>query len=93
MAPTYIADIGKYPPGNVSICRKSPKDLKFSWDKSLKDDCCYHRLCTAWYSFTLEIAKPGKHANILFFASKKSKQAEIFAFNRLLVNYNIHFFI
>ena len=42
-------------------------------------------------SFTLEIAfKPGKQANI-FFALKKSEQAEIVAFNRLLVNYNIHF--
>ena len=26
-----------------------------------------------------------------FFAVKKSEQAEIVAFNRLLVNYNIHF--
>ena len=46
---------------------------------------------TAWYFFTLEIAfKPGKQADF-FFASKKSEQAEIVAFNRLLVNYNIHF--
>ena len=57
----------------------------------LKDDCCYHGLCTAWYFFTLEIAfNPGKQANI-FFALKKSEQAEIATFNRLLVNYNIHF--
>ena len=42
-------------------------------------------------SLHLHIAfKPGKQANI-FFALKKSEQAEIVAFNRLLVNYNIHF--
>ena len=61
----------------------------------LKDDCCYHRLDTAWYFFTLEIAfKPGKQANIFlfrFFALKKSEQPEIVAFTRILVNYNIHF--
>ena len=28
---------------------------------------------------------------IFFFAVRKSEQAKIFAFNRLLVNYNIHF--
>ena len=44
------------------------------------------------YFFTLEIAfNPGRQANI-FFALKKSEQAEIVAFSRLLVNYNIHFF-
>ena len=34
-----------------------------------------------------------KHYNklIIFFALKKLEQAEIVAFNRLLVNYNIHF--
>ena len=58
----------------------------------LKDDCCYHRLGTAWYFFTLVIAfKPGKQANF-FFALKKSEQDEIVAFNRLVVNYNIHFY-
>ena len=58
----------------------------------LKDDCCYHRLCPAWFFFTMEIAlKPSKQANIYFFALKKSEQAEIVAFNRLLVNFNIHF--
>ena len=51
-----------------------------------------HRLQTAWHFFTLEIAfKPGKQANVFFFALKKSEQAEIVAFNRLLVSYNIHF--
>ena len=46
---------------------------------------------TAWYFFKLEIAfKPGKEANISF-ALKNSEQAEIVTFNRLLVNYNIHF--
>ena len=44
----------------------------------LKDSCCYCRLQTARYFFTLEIAlKPGKQANIYFFALKKSEQAEI----------------
>ena len=50
---------------------------------------------TAWFFFTLEIAfKRRKQANIYIFfcfcALKKSEQAEIVAFNRL-VNYNIHF--
>ena len=55
----------------------------------LNDDWCYQTLWTAWYFFTLEIAfKRGKEANI-FFALKKSEQAETVAFN--LVNYNIPF--
>ena len=37
--------------------------------------------------------KPGKQAHIYFFALKKSEQAEIVAFKRLLGNYNIHFFL
>ena len=42
--------------------------------------------------FTLKIAfKPGKQLNSFCFALKKSEQAEIVTFNRLLVNYNIHF--
>ena len=52
---------------------------------------------TAWYFFTLEIVfKRRKQANIYiycFVALKKSEQAEIVAFNRLVVNYNIHFFL
>ena len=28
VAPTYIADIEEYPPGNVSICRKFPKGFE-----------------------------------------------------------------
>ena len=47
-------------------------------------------MIAAWYFFTLEIAfKPGKRANI--FCVKESEQAEIVAFNRLLVNYNMRF--
>ena len=45
----------------------------------------------AWYFFALEIAfKPGEEANF-FVQLKKSEQAEIVAFNRLLVSYNMHF--
>ena len=50
---------------------------------------------TAWYFLTLEIAfKPGNILLLLLllfllFALKKSEQAEIVAFNRLLVNCNI----
>ena len=48
---------------------------------------------TAWYFFTLEIAfKPGKQANMFFFALKESEQAEIVAFNILLVNYKYIFY-
>ena len=55
----------------------------------LKDDCCYHRLWNCYF-FTLEIAfKPGKQ--VIFFALKELEQAELVAFNKLLVNYNIHF--
>ena len=51
-------------------------------------------IATAYYFFTLEIAfKSGKQPNIFFFALKKSEQAEILTFNRLSVNYNIHFLI
>ena len=41
---TYIADIGEYPPWDLSICRKFSEGIKFLWGWALKDDCCYHRL-------------------------------------------------
>ena len=59
----------------------------------LKDDCCYHRfLALRGISLHWKLLLSQVNKLTLFFALKKSEQAEIVAFNRLLVNYNIHFF-
>ena len=46
---------------------------------------------TAWYFFNWKLLLSQVNRIIYFSALKKSEQAETIAFNRLFLNYNIHF--
>ena len=63
----------------------------------LKEDCCHHILKLRGISLhrKLLLSAVNKLIGYIYclFALKKSEQAEIVAFNRLVVNYNIIFFI
>ena len=59
----------------------------------LKDDCCYHKLGVRGISLHWKLLLSQVNKLIIFFALKKSERAEIVAFNIVLANYNIHFFI
>ena len=97
MAPaSYIADIGEYSPPR-EMCpsvENVPRDLKFSWGLSVKrllllSETAVRGISLHWKFFLSQV---NKLINF-FFALKKSEQAEIVVFNRLLVNYNIQFFL
>ena len=61
----------------------------------LKDDCCHRilKLCGIPLHWKLLLTDANKLIYIYiycFFALKKSEKAKTVAFNRLVVNYNIH---